>query len=466
MTNDDLLAENAALKAALAARDAELLALTEHVAKLERLMRKTSTNSSAPPSSDPPSVERRKKEPTGRKPGGQPGHEGHARVRVQLDDVDHVVLHAIAGACPRCGGTALCRVKIGRRHQVALLLGERAEVTEHQCQRGRCKECGCRRHAALPPGVSPGCLGPRLQARLATMTGGYQLSRRQAEQYAREILHVDVSLGTVSNTEAVVSRALAPAYREAKAEVRKSEHVHVDETSFQRKGERTTTWVYARLLLAVLAVGKDRGRRALVRGLGRNYQGSLSTDRYVVYDIFPAGRRQLCWAHMLRAFVALIDEGGETGRVGRRLLRAGQRVIHLYNRHRRREIPRPVFERGVRRCRFVLEQLLGRHPDLPGLRTLAHAFWLTPESVWLFVARDDVPPTNNLAERDVRLFVLWKRRSFFTQSWRGDRFVERLMTVVVTCRKQARNLFDFVVETTRAALAGLPCPSLLPPAPS
>jgi hypothetical protein len=85
--------------------------------------------------------------------------------------------------------------------------------------------------------------------------------------------------------------------------------------------------------------------------------------------------------------------------------------------------------------------------ELVGLRTLAHAFWLTPASVWLFTTRDDVEPTNNLAERDLRGFVLRKRKTFFTQSWRGDRFVERVSTVVITCRKQQRNLFDFIIDS-------------------
>jgi len=71
-----------------------------------------------------------------------------------------------------------------------------------------------------------------------------------------------------------------------------------------------------------------------------------------------------------------------------------------------------------------------------------------------------VTPTNNMAERDLRPFVLRKRKTFFTQSWRGDRFIERFATAVQTCRKQARNVFDFVV----LSLAGRQ--SLLPASPS
>ncbi len=84
--------------------------------------------------------------------------------------------------------------------------------------------------------------------------------------------------------------------------------------------------------------------------------------------------------------------------------------------------------------------------------------------MWLFTERDDLTPTNNMAERDLRPFVLRKRKTFFTQSWRGDRFVERISTAVQSCRKQGRNVFDLIVSTIAASADSRP--SLLPASPS
>ena len=89
---------------------------------------------------------------------------------------------------------------------------------------------------------------------------------------------------------------------------------------------------------------------------------------------------------------------------------------------------------------------------------------LTPASLWLFTTRADVTPTNNMAERDLRPFVLRKRKTFFTQSWRGDRFTERFSTAVQTCRKQSCNVFDFIVSTITAPVAD--CPALVPTSPT
>jgi hypothetical protein len=84
------------------------------------------------------------------------------------------------------------------------------------------------------------------------------------------------------------------------------------------------------------------------------------------------------------------------------------------------------------------ERVLPKYADLLGLRALAHAFVLTPPSVWLFTTRNDVGPTNNCVERDLRPRVIWGKTSFFTQSARGDRFKERMLTVTQTVTQTLR----------------------------
>ena len=109
--------------------------------------------------------------------------------------------------------------------------------------------------------------------------------------------------------------------------------------------------------------------------------------------------------------------------------------------------------------------LLADNRQLPGLKTISEAFVLTPESVWRFTTRDDVDATNNMAERDLRRFVIWRKTLFGSQSERGDRFIERVLTVVTTCRKHERPLVSFFVEALRAKLGGDAAPALLPAPP-
>ena len=82
-------------------------------------------------------------------------------------------------------------------------------------------------------------------------------------------------------------------------------------------------------------------------------------------------------------------------------------------------------------------------------------------ALWTFARIEGVEPTNNVAERALRPAVLWRKGSFGSDSAAGSRFVERLLTVVATCRQQDRLLLDFLVAAHQAALRGSSPPSLL-----
>ncbi len=87
------------------------------------------------------------------------------------------------------------------------------------------------------------------------------------------------------------------------------------------------------------------------------------------------------------------------------------------------------------------------------------------DALWAFVDRPNVDPTNNLAERDLRPFVLWRKTSHGTQSDRGERYAERIMTVTHTLRKQSRSVFQYLHLACANHLYANPPESLLPSAP-
>ena len=75
-----------------------------------------------------------------------------------------------------------------------------------------------------------------------------------------------------------------------------------------------------------------------------------------------------------------------------------------------------------------------------------------------------IEPTNNLAERDLRRAVLWRKGCFGTDSESGSRYAERILTTTTTLRKQKRHVLDFLAKSVEGMLRGTPGPSLLPPA--
>ena len=80
------------------------------------------------------------------------------------------------------------------------------------------------------------------------------------------------------------------------------------------------------------------------------------------------------------------------------------------------------------------------------------------QHLWTFLSDAEVEPTNNAGERSLRHGVIWRKLSFGTQSARGDRFVETLLTIIETCRQQNQNVLQFVTQALRTQTT----PTLLP----
>jgi transposase len=185
--------------------DAQIQVLTarvarqdERIAQLERRLNRSSRNSSVPPSADPPAA-KRGKDPSGRKQGAQPGHEGRGRPLLPAWAVDRVIEHWPE----RCGcGHVFVvdeHVAVGEpvRWQVEELPAISAAVTEHRCQRVRCPGCGERRRAELPSEVAQSAFGPRFQAAVATLSVRNRISRRDVVECCEQLFSSRISTGTV-----------------------------------------------------------------------------------------------------------------------------------------------------------------------------------------------------------------------------------------------------------------------------
>ncbi len=103
----------------------------------------------------------------------------------------------------------------------------------------------------------------------------------------------------------------------------------------------------------------------------------------------------------------------------------------------------------------------GKRVDDPKARALCKSLSELWDGLWTFSKVDGVEPTNNVAERALRPGVLWRKGSFGSQSDRGSRFTERMLTVAASCRQQKRHLLTFLVEACQGALSGSSPPSLV-----
>jgi transposase len=446
-----------------------LLSMLQQLAALEERAHQTSRNSSKPPSSDPPDVPPGPtRPPSGREPGGQPGHAGHGRRLQPLGPGDRVIdLKPVS--CAACGALLLGDDPQPARHQVSELPRVKPEVTEYRRHDLTCLACGAVTAAEWPAEMPAGSFGPRAQATVGYLTGRLGVSQRDAEEVLETVFHTPLSLGSIPALEADLSAALAEPVAEAQAYVQEQPVNNVDETSWPEGRQRAWLWVNTTPLVTLFLIIATRGTKGAQQVLGKVLNKVVGSDRWSAYNWLDRQWRQLCWAHLKRDFQALVDRGGESAQVGQALLEQVEQLFGLWHRVRAGTLQRADFQSTMQPIQTRVGQLLRQGAGLTHDKTRRTCENLVKVEValWTFVYVEGVEPTNNGAERPLRRAVVWRRRSFATQSEAGSRFVERVLTTVTTLRQQKRDVLDYLTDACTAAIRGEKPPSLLPhPPPS
>lgn len=444
--------ENAALKH-------RVKILEKRLEELERRLGMNSQNSSKPPSSDPPgpvAVLRRRR----KKRGARNGHRPHLKSLLPSELVQQHI-HLKPDRCP-CGCTHLeATDQQPVRHQVVDIPPIKPEVIEYVQPIFRCQDCGALIYCPLPDAVKRQHFGPGVLSIVGILTGYIHTSKRKALAMINEVFSIPMSLGGLSHCEAQLAEALKQPYHEATDYVRAQQTAHADETGWPR-GNRLKGWLWVLCCTsaAVFRVQAGRGQAAAQKLLGA-FAAILHCDRWSGYNCF-AGQRQLCWAHLKRDFKALSEAKGPMGRIGRELFSLAQHILYLRKRVRNGTLLWQTFQRRMEPRIQRVETLLEKGADSgEPLAGQCRRIFNQRHFLWTFVYDARVEPTNNLAERTIRQAVLWRKGSFGTQSERGARYVERILTACTTCRLQGRSVIAYLRDTCHCYLNSVPVPSLI-----
>jgi transposase len=426
-----------------------------------------STNSSIPPSANPPGAPKLgKKKRSKKRRGGQPGHPPHMKTLLPSEQVTRTET-IVPDACERCQTTLPCDAGPDdpepKRFQVIELPPIVVDVTEYQAHGRTCPCCGHLTQAAIPAAARAHSVGPRLTAAMSYLSGCHGMSKRAVEEAVENLFGASIALGTVANLEQEVSVALEQAHEEALEAVRQAEVKFADETSWKVWGKLHWLWTAATTGVVAFVIHAKRGAEGLMALLGENIRGILHSDRWPVYRLIPSERRQICWAHLKRDFQKILDGGGPSVFVGRRGLRLVTEIFAAWHAFQEGQITRRTLQNRIeplkhRMGRTLIEGGLGA--DARVAKFCENILELE-DALWLFTQRDAVEPTNNFMERMLRLAVLWRKRSFGCNSESGCRFVERVLTVVQTCRLQGRNTLQYLHDAVRSHRQGSACPKLI-----
>jgi transposase len=362
-----------------------------------------------------------------------PGHGHDAVWRAKAVEV---------GARPQRCGQPLCGTDAAPvRHPVVELPVVVPDVVEYQLHRLQCPRCHSSTCGTLPPGVSH--FGPRLEATLALLAGSYRLGVRPVVSLASDLWGLDISTGLVSKLQRHTAEALWLPWVDAAVHLR-TQNVNIDETTCRENKEPAYLWAVVTPSVALFAIAKERTARMAQKLLGNWYAGVARCDRLKSY--WWIQRLQWCWAHLRRDFQAMIDRGRPGKAIGKSLLEQSGTLFRLWHELKDGKLSRAGLQKAIQPVREAVRATLQRGQSCRCSKTagtckelLGHEGWL-----WTFVDVCGVEPTNNEAERTERQAVLLRKSSGGTDSAAGSRFVERILTVVATCRRQGRTVLDYL----------------------
>lgn len=441
-----LLQKLEALQVENAALQEENTKLKAENAELRRRLGMDSTNSHKPPSSEgltkKPAIARE----TGKKSGGQEGHQGNTLKMV--DNPDEVIVHH-AAQCPCCqkAFSTLDVVFIAQKRQVFDLPQPRLMVTEHQV--GVVKCCGHYYLGCFPEAVNaPVQYGLRLSALSSLLSTDYRMPLEKISQLFYDLYGCSYNESTALSANQRLYEALVPVEEDIKAHILQSQVAHFDETGMRVEGKLHWFHTACTALFCYLFVHEKRGGKALTdeQSLLKEFSNWAVHDCWASYFDFTGCRHALCNAHIIRELNNLIEQGSQWAALMHALLfdlyRASEKGSKLVaNKPAWVGHYEQICQKAAIEEPEPVQRSRGKPKNSKG-RNLLNRLLIHKEAILAFAFEQVVPFTNNRAEQDIRCIKVKQKVAMSFRTFKGAQVYARIQGFVSTCRKQKMNVFQ------------------------
>lgn len=368
-----------------------------------------------------------------------------------------------AHECPHCGSNDLIAKGDPLILQQVELPPVKRIVTQFARHTYQCRSCKSNVIAPLPEGVPYSAFGPRLMTLVSNLTGVFHLSKKEARQLISDLYDVSISDGSITNIEKRVAEALTTSYERIHCFVESL--LQALETPWRDSGQTHYVWVAATKQAVCYRIDRHRNKKAFEAIAEElNKEALVVTDRYNAYNGLK-NRRQFCIPHLIRNFHFFAKRDGPDGKIGLAIEQELQLLSHTYSLYRKGEISKASCSQRIRYCRsrvdgLFMDALVEGSKALGDLceKLLFDDF----DNLWNFYAYPDGEPSNNLAERDLRKMVLWRKKSYGTRSDRGKNFVQVISSVAGTLRRSKTNALRFLTDSVLRFYQGLEAPLIQP----
>lgn len=406
--------------------------LTKRVEELEARLGQNSQNSNRPPSTDPP-YQRPKRESKGTgKPGARKGHKGHQQTLLTPTEIVPVPPKACKCGCQEFGD-----LRAFYTHQHIELPEIPMQVRHFVLQEGECTSCGRTCKGVIPKGFQVG-YGPRLTGLIGELSASQRSSRSAVKEFCQSVLGIAISNGGIQRCIDRVSEAILPHYVAIAERARSAAVNFIDETSWYQHGVLCWLWVMVNCSAAFYSIKASRSKKAFEE-LIEHWAGILVSDAYGVYQKW-VNLRQTCIAHLIRKALGIAERKDPVAaRFGERVASELRRLTHWANA--------PPTKGEVSTWYARMCHLIASHKDRKDeVGRLAKQLEREMANLWVFLLEDGVEPTNNRAERALRFAVLWRRMMQGSFNEKGDRWVERVLSLRETCRLRGLPIYPVLVD--------------------
>ena len=452
-----------------------IISLEVEVKSLREQLAKDSHNSSKPPSSDgfkKPDQTKSQREPSGKKPGGQPGHEGSTLM--QRENPDHTII-LMPHECHHCGDALNIRTTVTKlvdRRQVLDLKETGGLIcVEYQSWSGECDGCGENSRGQYPKWVTrPIQYGTVIQAICIYLNDHMLLPYGRVKECLHDLYGCSLSVGTVYRFNRNAYGILEAVEEMIRQGVINAPVVHFDETGIDVKTALHWLHVASTKYLTHYTIHRKRSDEAMkAAGVLPNYYGTAIHDALPTYhhEQFAQMRHGLCNAHLLRNLTFAMEECGAIwAKSMKRCLRKMKELADQAKAESKTQINRTTLKKMECRYDRIMARGFKEYPPpkrvlgpkkrgrkaQPFDKNLLDRFYQHKDKVLLFLFDLAVPFDNNQAERDIRMLKVQQKISGCFRSFTGAQYFFRIRGYVSTIKKQGFNVMDTLTQ----ALAGNP----------
>lgn len=435
--------------------------------ELENKLKKNSSNSSKPPSSDglrkPPRTASLR-EKSGKKAGGQKGRKGTTLQFSENPDFVHVLT---PDTCTNCHASLEEEFveKIEKR-QVFDIPAPKLKVTEYQSATKICSKCNAKNKASFSDDVTARIqYGNRIKAAAAYLNTEQLIPYERLSETFKDLFDVSLSPGTLVNFTKETFNDLAEFERKVKSLLCSSEVLHVDETGMRRMGK--THWLHGAGTKSAtfFAIHHKRGKEAMdTIGILSNFFGTMVHDGFFSYFSYEQAEHSLCNAHHLRELKNVYENEKESW--AKKMTESLIVAKKIADKYAQLKQPVPVEKSNEieRKYAAIIKAGFAYHDKLDPLprksrgrqkqrtgKNLLDRLKKYQSSVLAFLYDSNVPFTNNLAERDIRMMKVRQKISGCFRTLDGSEMYCRIASYVATARKQGWNILDALSDAIRGA---------------